>query len=316
MAVFTKLTKKEIDQFIQNYEIGKLKSYEEIIEGIENSNYKIITNQNKYILTIFEKRVKTKDIPFFIDLQNHLSSNVFKCPLPIKNKSGNIINEIKDKKAILISYLEGKKIIKPSTDNCFQVGKMIANFQQITKSFKKQRKNNLSISMWKKIFSKCVKVKNHKHINLIKPIEKELIYLNKNWPKKLPKGIIHADLFKDNIFFKKSNLSGVIDFYFSCVDFYSYELAITTNAWCFDNNQNFIKKNFFSLIEGYNCLYSLKKQEIENYNILLRGAAIRILLTRLHDYIFHPKDAIVVPKNPKEYFKILQWHQNNSVFDK
>ena len=315
MAIFTHVEQQDLVNFLKSYSIGKLRSFEGIVEGIENSNYLVITDKGKYILTIFEKRVNQIDIPFFMNLQKHLSGHGFHCPVPIENKDKNIVNSLCRKKAIIISFLEGTKIDNPQLHHCLEVGKMISNFQKITKTFENSRKNTLDINKWKLIFSKCLEVDNHGFKDIIEPIKNELHYLHQYWPKNLPQGIIHGDLFKDNIFFQNEKLSGLIDFYFSCNDFYAYELAITTNAWCFHTKDEFNKNNFESLLKGYHKYSSINNDEKKNFNTLLRGAAMRILVTRLHDQLFHPDGAMVIPKDPLEYFTILKWHQENTVFN-
>tara|TARA_B100000929_G_scaffold246327_1_gene204757 strand:- start:286 stop:1236 length:951 start_codon:yes stop_codon:yes gene_type:complete len=315
MAVYTSVTKSELENFLEQYNLGKLISYEGIIEGIENTNYKIIMEEGGFILTIFEKRVDPQDLPFFMNLQKHLSGHGFHCPIPVENKDKNIVNSLCNKKAIIISFLEGKKIDNPQSHHCLQVGKMVSNFHQITKTFENTRKNTLDIDKWKFIFSKCLEETNHDFKDLIEPMKNELLYLHQCWPKNLPQGTIHGDLFKDNIFFQNEKLSGLIDFYFSCNDFYAYELAITTNAWCFDIKKGFNLNNFESLLNGYQINSNISSDEKKNFNTLLRGAAMRILVTRLHDQLFHPDGAMVIPKDPLEYFTILKWHQENTVFN-
>ena len=313
MAVYTSVNKDELNHFLENYELGSFISHEGIVEGIENTNFKIITEKGNYILTIFEKRVNVEDVPFFMSLQKYLSEAGFACPLPIENKNKKIINKFSNKTAIIISFLEGKKVNEVKPMHCLQVGKMISNFQKITKNFSEKRRNGLHLNNWKLIFSKCLEVKDHNYIELISPIHNELEYLENNWPSALPQGIIHGDIFQDNVFFINNKLSGLIDFYFSCNDYYAYELALTTNAWCFSKQNLFLNENFESLIKGYTKLSKITNEEIKNFNILLRGAAIRILVTRLHDQLFHPAGAIVKPKDPLEYFNILKWHQENKI---
>ena len=314
MAVYTSVNKDELNQFLENYDLGSLITYEGIVEGIENSNFKIITEKGSYILTIFEKRVSLEDVPFFMSLQKHLSEAGFACPLPIENKNKKIINTLSNKTTIIISFLEGKKVNEVQSMHCLQVGEMISNFQKITKNFSEKRKNGLHLNNWKFIFSKCLEINDHQYIELISPIQNELQYLENCWPSSLPHGIIHGDIFQDNVFFINNKLSGLIDFYFSCNDYYAYELALTTNAWCFDNKNSFNNENFESLLEGYLKFSKISSEEKQHFNTLLRGAAIRILITRLHDQLFHPDGAIVIPKNPLEYFEILKWHQNNKIF--
>ena len=147
-------------------------------------------------------------------------------------------------------------------------------------------------------------------------IEQELQYLDKNWPRNLPTGIIHGDIFPDNVFFIDNKVSGLIDFYFSCNDFYTYDLAITTNAWCFDKKESFKKENFDSLLKGYQKYVNMSNDEKSHFNTLLRGAAMRFLITRLHDQLYHPSKAYVTPKDPMEYFAILKYFQNNPILYK
>ncbi len=313
MAVFTKLEKQDIENFLKEYSIGTLVSYEGIVEGVENTNYRITTNNHDYILTIFEKRVNPEELPFFMNLQRDLVTHGFDCPLPIENNNGTAINNLKDKSAVIISFLEGKQLQSILPLHCKEVGSMIARFTNITKSSKLMRKNSMGINMWEKIFIKCKQKGNKNYDQYLETIDKELIFLKKNWPKDLPEAIIHADLFQDNIFFKEDKISGVIDFYFSCKDFIAYEIALTINAWCFNDEIGFQHNNYLSFMEGFHKHASLNKNEISALNILLRGASLRILVTRLHDKIFHPKRALVIPKDPKEYLNILSWHQQNNI---
>ena len=314
MAVFTKLNQIEIENFVKTYEVGKLNSYDEIVEGIENTNYKIICNGNPYVLTIFEKRVKEEDIPFFINLKLFLNNNNFKCPKPIKNKNGKIINSIRNKKAVIISFIEGEKINSPNYNECFEVGKMIGNLHNITVNFNQKRNNSLDIAGLKKIFYKCEKTNNNDFAEIFILLKNEIAFLEKSLPNNLPSGIVHADLFKDNIFFKNEKITGVIDFYFSCYHFLLYDISIVINDWCFENNGNVFIKDFYKAIfKGYNESRSLNNEELKYFNLILRIAALRILITRLHDYIFHPNDAIVIKKDPYQYFNILKWHKNNSI---
>ena len=313
MAVFTKVSKEDIENFIKNYSIGNLKSFEGIVEGIENTNYKITTSNHHYILTIFEKRVNPSDLPFFVKLQRELVTHGLDCPLPIENKNGSTINSLKGKSAVIISFLKGKQLQSILPHHCKEVGSLIARFTNITKSSKLMRKNSMDINTWENIFIKCNKKVNNIYAPYLEIINKELIFLKKNWPKDLPEAIIHADLFQDNIFFREDKISGVIDFYFSCKDFIAYEIALTINAWCFDVENGFQQKNYASFMEGFNEYTKLNNEEIDALNVLLRGAALRILVTRLHDKMFHQEEALVIPKDPKEYLNILKWHQENNI---
>ena len=315
MAVYTPITKEKLSSFLENYNIGSLENFNGVLEGVENTNYKIITSQDTFILTIFEKRVKKQDLPFFIELQNHLSKKNIKCPSPIPDRNGHYINTIEDKTCVLMSFLEGKKINNATFYHCQQIGELAAKIHLHSKDFTITRNNGLHQKHWRDIFKKCQNSKDNQYDELYQIIEQELQYLDNNWPKNLPTGIIHGDIFPDNVFFIDNFISGLIDFYFSCNDFYAYELAIIINAWCFDKKESFKKENFDSLLKGYQQHINMSNDEKIHFDTLLRGAAMRILVTRLYDQLYHQDGAMVVPKDPLEFFDILKWHQNNTIFD-
>jgi len=311
MAVFTKLEKKEIKDFLKNFSIGDLISFEGIVKGTENTNFKIITSKNKYILTILEKRVEEEDLPFFMSLQNELVEHGFNCPKPIKNNKNVIINKLKNKNAVIISFLDGENLSTIMPEHCYELGSKIAEFTNITKKLKLSRVNSLNYENWVKIYESFKNINDYSYQEYFSVLNEELIFLKKNWPINLPKAIIHADLFVDNVLFKDNKISGIIDFYFSCSDFIAYELALTANDWCFNKDGMFNLDNFNSLIMGYNNISSLNYEEKASMNVLFRGAAVRILVTRLYDKIFHPNEGLNELKDPKEYLKILKWHQIN-----
>ncbi len=313
MAVFTKISNQEIEVFLKNYSIGDLISFEGIVKGTENTNYKIITSKDQYILTIFEKRVQPEDLPFFMDLQKELAANGFNCPIPIKNNKKSIINQFKEKNAVIISFLQGENLNHVMPEHCYELGLKIAEFTNITKNINLSRPNSLGYEKWVSIYENFKNIKDDSYQEYFKILSKELTFLKNNWPINLPTAIIHADLFIDNVLFIRNKISGIIDYYFSCNDFIAYELALTINAWCFNEDLTFNHENFNALIMGFNNKSSLSVKEKNSMNILLRGAAVRILVTRLYDKIFHPNDALVELKNPIEYLNILKWHQNNTI---
>ena len=315
MAVFTKLEKNEIEDFLKDYSIGNLISFDGIIKGTENTNYKIITSKNKYILTILEKRVQPEDLPFFMDLQNELAAHGFDCPLPVKNNKKSIINKLKDKNAVIITFLQGENLTNVMPEHCYELGLKIAQFTNITKNSNLFRPNSVGYKTWVSIYENFKNINNESYQEYFQILSNELIFLKNNWPINLPTAIIHADLFIDNILFIKNKISGIIDFYFSCNDFIAYELALTINAWCFNDDLTFNYKNYNSLMMGFENISSLNIEEKGSMNVLLRGAAVRILVTRLYDKIFHPDDALVKLKDPQEYLNILKWHQQNTQID-
>ena len=318
MAVYTKIEKEEINKILLNYKLGKLKRFEGIKEGIENTNYSIETEKGKYILTIYERRVKETDLPFFSNLMFELSKNGFNCPKPILNKDNNYISDFNSKKLMIVSFLDGKSKSNLSPFECKIVGNQIAKLHQITKNFKFIIKNDLSVRSWRSIFSQVKDKCNKIHPELPKLIEANLINIEKEWPKNLPSGIIHADLFSDNIFFKNNKFSGFIDFYFSCNDFYAFEIAVCFNALCFDGvkqNLSFNVTKATKLMEGYNEVRKISKDEKIAIKVLSQGAALRFLLTRVFDYLNKVDDAVVKIKDPEEYLKRLEFHKNAKSFE-
>ena len=304
MAVYTQLTKVEIDKLLEGYNLGSLVNFKGINEGIENTNYLIATNKGKFVLTIFENRVKNSNLPFFLKLMNHSKKFGVECPEPVEDIKGNFINSIESKKFSIFTFLDGCSKKRWSSEICFKVGKTLANFHKINKNLKLRIKNDFSVNYWEKLISS---IKNKKYLKE-NFLNNEFIYIKNNWPKKLPSGIIHADLFPDNVFFKNGNISGILDFYFSCFDFFIYDLAILINAWCF-NNGVFQKKKFLSLVSGYESIRPLEKNEVKSINIILRGASLIFLLTRIIDAEKNDNKKIIVKKkDPNEFYKILKHH--------
>ncbi|WP_435150608.1 homoserine kinase [Candidatus Pelagibacter bacterium nBUS_44] len=312
MAVYTKINKKDIVSINDQYEIEKITHFKGIKKGIENTNYLLKTKKNKFILTIFEKRVSNKEIPFFMRLMETLNNSNINCPKPLKSKNGSVLIKLKNKKACIVSFINGKDKIKLNLKNCFEIGKVIANIHEITKNIKISRKNSMGIKELEPLL-KRIKFKSKKFANLQKFLTNNLKEIKKNWPSKLPQGVIHGDLFIDNIFFNKDKLSGVIDFYFAANDYFMYEIAICINALCFDfKKSKFIinKQKVKNLIKGYESIKKISLKEKKSLNILCRGAAIRYLLTRLYDYSNTPKTALIQIKDPNEYYQKLITHNN------
>lgn len=307
MAVYTELSKANINKILQNYQLGELLSFQGIKEGIENTNYLLVTRKNRFIITIFEKRVDTSQIPFYFEVMINSHTQGIECPIPIKDKNGEYINIIKKKKMAIFDFLDGRSKKKWSKIDCYQVGEKLAKFHLANLNNKLSVKNNFSLNYWKKTFSICLNQINRILPNSFEIIKNEIDFISLNWPKNLPKGVIHADLFPDNVFFNKKKISGFLDFYFSCCDFLSYDLAIAINAWCFYKNK-FNKDFFESIVSGYQSIRRLKPSETDNINILLRGAALRFLFTRIYDSINTNESRFIKKKDPIEFFNILNFH--------
>ena len=318
MAVYTKLSEAQLKDFFSKYDLGKVLKYEEIKEGIENTNYYVELEKGKFILTLYEKRVEEKDLPFFISLMKNLFDKKFPSPEPIINRNGNYISEILNKKAAVVSFLEGKakKILEPN--ECYEIGIHTAKLHLITNKLNGKRENKLSVNSWRELYNKvkidCSKI----YKDLPNIIEKNLDIIEKNWPKSIPSGIIHADLFSDNIFFKNKKLSGIIDYYFSCNDFYAFEIAICLNALCFEGKNENLSFNVTKakrFIDGYESLRKLNDNEKKYLKVLCQGAAMRFLLTRVFDYLNLTEGAIVKIKDPLEYLKRLEFHDSVNSYE-
>ena len=316
MAVYTKINKKDLSYINKKFEDKKFLNFKGIKQGIENTNYLIRTKNEKFILTIFEKRVLKKELPFFMKLMDQLSNSKINCPRPLRNNNGDYLFKLKNKSACIVTFLKGKDKKKLNLKNCYDIGKIIAEMHSSTKKIKLYRKNSMGIKNLNSLFN-SIKFKSKKFTNIEKFLKTNFIDIKKKWPKKLPSGIIHGDLFIDNIFFNNNRISGVIDFYFAANDYFMYEIAICVNALCFDKSKNqFIlnKRKVKNLIRGYESIKKISYKEKKSLNILCRGAAMRYFLTRLYDYTNTPKTALIKIKDPREYYQKLIIHNNLSNF--
>ena len=317
MAIYTKISLNDIKSIEKNYNLGKIVSFKGIKKGIENTNYLLKTKDKKFILTLFERRVQKKDLPFFMNLMDKLNKYKINCPKPQKNKKGSFLIKVKNKTASIVSFVEGKDKLKLNPKNCYEIGKNIAKFHRASKKIKLYRKNSLSLKDWPKLLNKIGNKSKIISPNLSSLMKNSFLQIKNKWPKNLPFGIIHADLFIDNIFFKKNKFHGYIDFYFACNDFLMYEIAICINALCFDKKNNkfaFNKKKSKNLIKGYSKIRKFSGKEKKSLNVLCKGAALRYLLTRTYDYLNTPKSAIIKIKNPREYIQKLKVHNKFSNF--
>ena len=316
MAIYTKVDAHEAKFILKNYNLGELKKIQGIKKGIENTNYLLITTTGKFILTLFEKRVQAKELPFFMNLMLSLNDRKILCPKPIKNKNKKTLFQIKNRQAAICSFVYGKEKNSHTLSECRSIGKNIAKLHMVGKKIKLHRANNLSIKSWIAL-NQSIKTKANKKIpNIYSFINTLLLDLKKKWPSQLPTGIIHGDLFPDNIFFNKKKFAGFIDFYFSCSDFLIYDIAICINAMCFDKKIKFNKLKANALLKGYSSQRKISKKEFTALPQLLLGASIRFFLTRLHDSINRQKGAVVKVKNPNEFLKRIQFYINTKNVNK
>lgn len=316
MAVYTHLTHDEVSTFLERYNVGELKSFSEIQSGIENSNFYIeTTNERQFILTIFEKRVDPRDLPFFFAFMNHLAKQKIDVPYAMRDKDDQIIQTIRDKKSVLVSFLQGVGV-KPDNitpELCGQMGALQAKLHVGSLSFESSRPNTMGSSAWKKIYE-SVKPRLHElDAEMDVVIRGQLQEFEAIKNISVPRAVVHADLFPDNVFIKNGEISGVIDFYFACNDYLGYDLALTINAWCFDQDGNCDPERLASFMDEYEMIRPMSRDEKRYMNMFLRMAALRILLTRAHDWLFADANAFVVPKDPMEYWRILNYHRNHQA---
>jgi homoserine kinase type II len=309
MAVYTEVSDEELAAFMAEFEAGPVVSCKGIAEGVENSNYLVHTAGGRYILTLYEKRVAPEDLPFFLSLMQHLAARGFPCPVPVRARDGEALRMLCGRPAALITFLEGMWPRRIQPWHCAEVGAALAQMHLAGADFPMRRPNNLSVAGWRPLFDACSKDADTVAPGLADEIAAELDRLEAEWPEELPRGVIHADLFPDNVFFLAEKLSGVIDFYFACTDFAAYDLAVCLNAWCFENDGALNATKARLLTSGYRRLRPLRPEETAALPLLARGSAMRFLLTRLYDWLNTPAGALVKRKDPKEYLQKLRFHQ-------
>ena len=309
MAVYTEVSDSQLAAFMEQYDLGDPLALMPIAEGIENSNYRLATTTGPYILTIYEKRVDRADLPFFLGLMEHLSAGGTPCPLPIQGRNGEALREVNGKAAAIITFLEGGWPRKISPNHCRGLGAAMAQMHLAGTDFTLSRPNSLSMRGWRDVFQSVEGRADEVAPGLAAEIANELDVIEANWPNDLPAGVIHADLFPDNVFFRGEALSGIIDFYFACNDFFAYDLAICLNAWCFEPDLSFNVTKAKLMLSSYRKVRPFSEIEVANLPLLARGAALRFLLTRLHDWLHQVEGALVKPKNPTEYLQKLRFHR-------
>ena len=312
MAVYTDVIAEDLQKFLASYDIGELLAYKGIAEGVENSNFLLHTSRGYFILTLYEKRVATADLPFFIGLMEHLAARGLTCPQPVKNRAGEALGQLAKRPAAIVTFLDGMWIRRPSAAHCAALGVALAQLHLAGADFPLARKNALSVDGWRPLYERAGARCENVQKELGKTIATELSELERMWPRALPQGVIHADLFPDNVFFLADRLSGLIDFYFACTDTLAYDVAICLNAWCFESDHSFNVTKGKAMLQAYAKARPLSAPERDALPLLCRGAALRFLLTRLVDWLEVPANALVRPKDPLEYYRKLRFHQTVS----
>ncbi|MCG7506307.1 homoserine kinase [Mesorhizobium retamae] len=309
MAVYTDVGEGELAAFLKDYPAGELLSYKGIAEGTENSNFLLHTTAGSFILTLYEKRVEKADLPFFLGLMDHLAKKGISCPLPVQRHDGTMIGTLAGRPAVIITFLEGMWLRKPGVAHCREVGKALAAMHLASADFAMHRANALAIDGWRKLWEASRSRADEVEPGLAAEVDADFAEFERNWPIGLPTGIIHADLFPDNVFFLGEKLSGLIDFYFACNDFYAYDLATCLNAWCFEKDFSFNLTKGTALLAGYQSVRPLSPEEREALPMLARGSALRFMLTRLYDWLTVPDGGLVIKRDPTEYIRRMRFHR-------
>ncbi len=311
MAVYTDVSDDELRDFVDSYGIGEVLSCKGIAEGVENSNFQLVTGQGSFILTLYEKRVDPVDLPFFIGLMEHLAERGVLCPKPVRDKKGEVLKQLSGRPAAIVTFLSGMWPKRPQPIHTAELGRALAQMHLAGADFTIKRKNALSVTSWRKLLDACAGRGEEVLAGITKELEAELGVLEASWPKEndLPAGVIHADLFPDNVFFRGDNLSGLIDFYFACNDCFAYDVAICLNAWCFEPDLSFNVTKAKRMLSAYRSVRDFSQAELDALPLLARGAAARFALTRLYDWLNTPKNALVTPHDPIKFIARLRFHQ-------
>ncbi|ODT17885.1 MAG: homoserine kinase [Hyphomicrobium sp. SCN 65-11] len=310
MAVYTEISDDDLVRFLESYRLGTLLSCKGIAEGVENTNYLVRTEQGPFILTLYEKRVHREDLPFFLGLMEHLAQNGLSCPTPVRDRHGVMLQELAGRPAALVTFLDGVWIRRPRVDHCAAVGKALAELHLAGRGFEIRRENALGLAGWRPLYERFRARSDEIFAGLGALIEGELDHLEASWPRDIPQGVIHADLFPDNVFFIGDRLSGLIDFYFACNDALAYDLAVCLNAWCFEADNSFNLTKGMAMLRAYDAVRPLEPAERASLPLLARGSALRFLLTRAYDWINTPEGALVKRKDPLEYVRRLRFHRS------
>ncbi len=309
MAVYTEISDDDLSALMAEYDIGGVMSCKGIAEGVENSNYLLRTDKGQFFLTLYEKRVKEGDLPFFLGLMDHLSLKGVRCPVPIRGRDGVILRRVAGRPAAIVSFVDGVSVRNPGVSHCGQLGQALAGLHSAGKDFALRRPNALSVDGWRPLVDACLGNADRVRPGLSEELGSELSLLETRWPRHLPEGVIHADLFPDNVHFLGGKLSGLIDFYFACDDFLAYDLAVCLNAWCFEADGAYNLTKGRALLREYCADRTLTAAEVAAFPLLCRGAAFRFLLTRLYDWLNQVPGALVKPKDPLEYWRKLGFHR-------
>lgn len=307
MAVYTEVSFEELERFLEQYDIGAPLSFKGIAEGIENTNFYLQTDRGAFFLTLYEKRVAEEDLPFFLGLMEHLAERGVHCPLPVKTRDGRSLVTLNRRNAAIVTFLTGIGLRRPGAGHCAAAATALAGLHKAGEGFGLSRANALGPKGWRPL-AESIHGADAIEDGLTAIIHNSLEALVPTWPSGLPGGVIHADYFPDNVLFVGNLVGGVIDFYFACNDAFVYDLAIMLNSWCFELDGSFNITKGQAVINAYRQQRPLSEAEIAALPVLMRGSALRFLLTRTYDWLNPDPNALVRLKDPREYSKKLRFH--------
>ncbi len=315
MAVYTKVSDKQVRDFISSYDIGEFIRIEPIKAGIDNSNYHLFTSKNRYILTIYESRINPADLSFFYDFQEHLVNHGINCPKTLRNINGDRGGILSNKPAAVISFLEGQEVKEITSDLCYQMGEVMAKMHIASMKFEQSLENSMGLKKWNSYFAQVKNKADSISEGLEKFIDEELNYLNENHPEDLVRCVTHTDMFPNNVFEKEGKICGIIDFYFSCETSMLYDFLITVNAWCFDKNNEIRLDYFNKMMQGYENVRKFTKEEVDAFPYMCRAACMRFLASRLYDWFNTPDDAYIDKHDPMEYVEKIKFYRNYKLLE-
>jgi homoserine kinase type II len=312
MAVYTDISDDELAKLLADYDLGQPLAFKGIAEGVSNSNFLLETEAGRFILTVYEARVAVEDLPFFLGLMRWLADRGFPSAAPVADRSGAVLKTVRGKPCAIVAFLPGLSVRRPTVAHCREAGEGLAALHRAAEGFGLRRANDLGQAAWAPMFAPLTEAAEGLKPGLAATIRADLARLAANWPSGLPQGVIHADYFPDNVFFRAGRFAGAIDFYFACEDALAYDVAVSLNAWCFEADGSFNITAARALVSGYEAVRPLSAAERAALPVLAHGAAMRFFLTRLHDWGATPAGALVRPKDPLEYERKLAVHRSAS----
>lgn len=312
MAVYTQVSSEALAELLAHYDVGELVSAKGIAEGVENSNYLVETTRDRFILTLYEKRVSAEDLPFFLALLDHLAARGLPVPPAIKDCEGAAIQQVAGRPACLIQFLPGVSLSHPTPTQARAAGAALGQMHHAVSDFAQTRPNSMGADTWRPLLTRCGRDLDGIAPGLFDRVSDALTAIEDTWPTQLPVSEIHADLFPDNVLMLGEKVTGLIDFYFACTDIRAYDLAVMHSAWTFDVHGGAPDVAVGeALIAGYTSTHPLTAEERAALPVLARGACIRFLLSRAWDWLHTPPDALVTRKDPFAYLRRLEWYEAN-----